>query len=62
MFSDCKPLMDKPLIAILISSDGVEELWTLGKDEAADRLGLEWVDRLSDMLSLEPRAIRNTLL
>jgi hypothetical protein len=54
MFSDNKPLPDKPLIAILISNDGVEELWTLGRDTEAERLGLEWVDRLHDLL-IAPR-------
>jgi len=44
---------DKPLIAILISPDGVEELWVLGREALGGKaapediaLGREWIERL----------------
>lgn len=46
-------MSDKPLIAILISPDGVEELWVLGREALGGKaapediaLGREWIERL----------------
>jgi len=46
-------MSDKPLIAILVSPDGVEELWVLGREALGGKaapediaLGREWIERL----------------